>query len=810
MRAVLINPPVLTVDPYQAYTYADVVPYGLYQIATLLQQEGHQVRVLDMMRYLEGGYEELLSPHLKYDSYTCGDNSSCDRKKDVYLYGQNLDWLDEQLDAVAEPEQILVTCCLPFNFRPAFEVIARCRGKFPRTRIRFGGFYPSTFPEHAGAAGADEVFVGRWPQAEKVFPDLELCAVRTKSWLFRLVSGCKYRCSFCLNSASAPRLVCEPEAAAAEVLRLHRQYGIEEFCNWDPNVMLAPEALLQFLEAMAEAPQRPGLRFDMGVAPHLLDKRMAEAFHRAGTVAMTIPFESTDPAMMRRFGKPYGEAESRRALELCQRAGLDTSHFHCTFLVGVRGEDLAQVFRTFFSILDGGGKPTPFPLTPTPGTREYQRHRAWLEGKDLHLLNGHLWPTQPPYLLDTYDQILKVVGCLDARSAEQQARTLPDPVRECFSNELERWRSRSAAAASPAASILAAGNSAWQPRFSIPSWLHALCQECEQLPRCSRLTERREADPRRCHQQSRRVDISKLRHLLQWLAAKQPPGNPDGLLRQQQALLEHLSKPGSEQGASFEPSASWDGREWSLYRFTYSFHDQRAELWQQDRQQLLGWLELLDKRLLPIGNRLVSMLAPPLAHGLLFGMDKGPGDRARTKIYFRLTPAQGQHKARLIRSLSGFSTSEGRLPPAERLFLVGFDFSAAGVSGIKYYFLYEQLAAEQMQRWFRPEDFYPRLGRLLRLEQWREVILVARQPARKRTQPPLVEQVNVHCLLNNIRLPVVISLAQEMGMGIDFTPLKTLFSEFPLYLSSMTLALKNQGAINLYYRLAGSAAAATS
>lgn len=809
MRAVLINPPVLTVDPYQAYAYADVVPYGLYQIATLLRRQGHQVRVLDMMRYLEGGYEELLSPHLKYDSYACGDNGSGDRQKDVYLYGQGLDWLDEQLDADPEPEQILVTCCLPFNFRPAFEVIARCREKFPRARIRFGGFYPSTFPEHAAAAGADEVFVGRWREAEEVFPDLELCAVHPKSWLFRLVNGCKYHCSFCLNSASAPRLVCEPEAAAAEVLRLHWQYGIEEFCNWDPNVMLAPDALWQFLDTMAEAPQRPGLRFDMGVAPHLLDKRMAEAFHHAGTVAMTIPFESIDPAMMRRFGKPYGEAESRRALELCQRAGFDTSHFHCTFLLGVRGEDLAQVFRTFFSILDGGGKPTPFPLTPTPGTREYQRHRTWLEGKDLHLLNGHLWPTQPAHLLDAYDRVLKVVGCLDARSAEQQARTLPDPVRECFTDELERWRSRSAAAASPAASMLAAGVTDWQPRFSIPSWLHALCQECVQLPRCSRLTERREADPRRCRQQSRRVDIAELRRLLHWLARRQQLSDVDRLKAQQQALLDHLGALGAEQGAPFEPSASWDGQRWSLYRYTYSFHDQRAELWQQDCRQLLGWLELLDKRLLPIGSQLVSMLAPPLAHGLLFGIDKGPESRARTKIYFRLAPGQGRHKARLIRSLSGFSTSQDRLPPAERLFLVGFDFSAAGVSEIKYYFLYEQLPAGQMRRWYRPEDFYPRLGRLLGLEQWREVILVARQPAQTRKQPPVVEQVNLHCLLNNIRLPLVISLAQEMGTGIDFTLLKALFSEFPLYLSSMTLGLKDRGAINLYYRLAGTAVAAT-
>jgi len=66
LRYLLLNPSVLTVDPYQVYAYADVVPYGLFQIATLLHDQGHQVRVIDMMGYLEGDYASVFSAHRRF------------------------------------------------------------------------------------------------------------------------------------------------------------------------------------------------------------------------------------------------------------------------------------------------------------------------------------------------------------------------------------------------------------------------------------------------------------------------------------------------------------------------------------------------------------------------------------------------------------------------------------------------------------------------------------------------------------------------------------------------------------------------
>lgn len=814
----LINPPVLAVDPYQAYAYADVAPYSLYQIATLLKQEGHRVRVIDMMDYMEGQYQTIISPSHRYGTFPCGDNEATHCTKDAYLYGRDCDWLGTQLRAAPVPDQVLVTCCVSFNFQPAFDVIQRCRQHFPRAKIRLGGFYASTFPEHAAQSGADEVYRGRWEEADRTLPDLDLCSSRPRNWFFRLVNGCKYRCSFCFNRSSSPMLTVEPRTAAREVLRLHEHYGIDDFCNWDPNVMLVPEALNVFLEEMANAPRRPGIRFDMGIAPHLLTEDLASSLFRAGTTAMTIPFESVDPAMMRRFRKPYGEAESKRAMDTCRAIGFDVSRFHCTFLLGIRDESLESVFRTYFSILDSGGKPTPFPLTPTPGTREYSLHERVLRGKGLDLLNGHLWPTLPEDQVRTYDLVLRVVSCLDVDSARQVARDLPAPAGECFESALERWRSGAVGAAPPRGGAGDGGGvspprggaggadaSSWRPLFTVPTWLHALCQECRDLERCRQLTERREPDPRRCFVQNRAVDESDLRSLLSWLRLQEGIEGGEGLMAQERALGQHLAALSEEQGGSLEPSASWDGRGWSLYRYTYSFHDGRPERWEADRAALGRWLETLGGGLSAVGSKVLSITAPPMAQALLFGVDRGDGARGRTKIYYRLASGMGPRKSALVEALSGFAAGSKGLPPAERLFIVGFDFGAAGVRGIKYYYLFDELTDAELRRWCEPSGLYEALAGRLGRGKWREVILVARHGVEARETPPVLAQVNIHCLKNDIHLADVLAAGTDASSTTDFAPVVDLFSRFPVYLSSLTVGLASSEALTIYYRLRGPA-----
>lgn len=436
-RILLINPPVLAVDPFQVDLYAEGLPFGLLQIAAQLRESGVAVRFLDMMGYPELRGATALVPAHRWGRLSAGD-VDVETELDVFRYGRSLRWLARQVERGPAPHEVWVTGCISFNAPLVHEVIRLCRRRFPRARIVLGGFYATQHPEHARACGADEIHAGYYRPAHGVFPAIDLLERVPPIWIFRLALGCRYRCSYCSNALHDSEVVFEPAAVVREIVRLRREWGVQVFSNWDPNVMLQGKVLGEFLDRVAAAGAPARLKFEMGVQPNRLTPQLAAKMRRAGVEAMTIPFESAEASMMRRFGKPYRMQASMDALALCRELGYDTARFHCTWVVGIRGESWRHVFRTYFGVLKAGGRPTPFPLSPSPGTREYERHEPWLRGKDLAELNGHLWPTLPSVEhVRLYGLVQRIINQTDVRRAAQLAKRLPRDAERAFAREYE-------------------------------------------------------------------------------------------------------------------------------------------------------------------------------------------------------------------------------------------------------------------------------------------------------------------------------------------------------------------------------------
>jgi hypothetical protein len=435
-RMLFINPPVLAVDPVQVSLYAEAIPFGLIQIATYMREAGHQVEIIDMMGYSDGDFAAALAAENLWGTKPVGD-VRVGARRNVYRYGRSLQWLEERLAQKPAPAEIFITCCISFNYEPAHAVVRVCKQMFPEAVVHLGGFYPSMFPDHARTSRADDVHVGRYLPAEDCFPRLDLLDAIPPIWLFRLVLGCKYRCSFCVNSFYRTEVVNDPGEVAAEIVRIHEEYGVPTYSNWDPNVMLRTEIVDAFLGQMIARGSPVELKFEMGVQPDLLNAEIIARMKRANVAYMTIPFESAEDQMMKRFGKTYRMNASMDAVALCREAGFDTSRFHCTFVVGIRGESYRHLFRTYLGILKAGGFPTPFPLSLTPGTREYQMHEKHLAGKDLADLNGHLWPALASQeQVQLYDLVFEIINQPDAARAAELAKQLPDDARQAFEREM--------------------------------------------------------------------------------------------------------------------------------------------------------------------------------------------------------------------------------------------------------------------------------------------------------------------------------------------------------------------------------------
>jgi len=435
-RMLFINPPVLAVDPIQVCLYAESIPFGLVQIATYMHDKGHQVDFVDMMGYADGDFADCLRPENLWDEKPVGD-IKVEKMREVYRYGRSLKWLRQHLESMPPPQEVFITCCISFNYEPAHAVVRLCKEMFPGAVVHLGGFYPSLFPEHAATSGADDVHVGRYLDAEDYFPRLDLLGWIPPIWLFRLVLGCKYRCSFCVNSFYRTEVVNDPDEVASEIVRIHEEYDVPTFSNWDPNVMLRTDIVDRFLDAMIARGSPVEVKFEMGVQPNRLTPKMIAKMKRANVAYMTIPFESAEDKMMKRFGKTYRMDASMDAVARCREAGFDTSRFHCTFVVGIRGESYRHVFRTYLGVLKAGGFPTPFPLSITPSTREYKLHEKYIAGKDLSELNGHLWPAlESIEQVQLYDLIFEIINQPDATQAAVLAKRLPVDAHKAFEREM--------------------------------------------------------------------------------------------------------------------------------------------------------------------------------------------------------------------------------------------------------------------------------------------------------------------------------------------------------------------------------------
>ncbi len=433
-RIALINPPVIALDRVQVDYYADAIPHGLFQIATWLGDLGHEVRVADMMSYEKHRrpWRDLLDRGELTPTSSVATGAPGHRL-DAWRYGQPLEALESWFGRLGEaPDEVWVTCAIPFNGDLAHEVIEGVRALAPNAMIRFGGGYPSALPQEAAASGADHVHVGRIQGADRVQPDLAR-HTRVRDFAhFRLTCGCPNRCTFCINGGDEMHRF-DADEVLGYIRRTRDDLGITRFNNWDPNVLQFNDHLRVFLDGAASLPDDVELRFDMGLEPTLVDDLIPGLLRRGRVRAFSIPFESVDPARWRLYDKPYTVISTLRALGRLRNGGFDLSSCHGTYIIGFPDEDIGDVFAVHHLIRSAGLMGTPFPITPVKGSPIWDRYADQLEGRATRDLNGHAFPLLgDPEMVALYRRLLPVLVTTSAGGDEQLISELGAEVRDAW------------------------------------------------------------------------------------------------------------------------------------------------------------------------------------------------------------------------------------------------------------------------------------------------------------------------------------------------------------------------------------------
>ncbi len=437
----MINPPVQAVSTWQMYNYAEPYPYGLLKLASVLRKQGHRLKLIDMMVYDHLEKRNMADwPHnaKQLSTKRAGSASVNDVLRPAYLLGQNMEWLKARLQEIERPDEVWVTACLTFDFETAHDVIKTVKAVFPGVFVRLGGNYPSLLPEHAATSGADAVEVGMNEAAEWEFGDLTLFDETPPVGLFNLATGCSNKCTFCVNHRYRPVLRHEPKKLAYYILKTSRELGIRHFSNWDPNVMLFPKALEEFLDLMARAKTGITMAFNMGIQPNLLSRRIAEKMLKAGVTQLTIPFETSDPDMLVRYKKPYPIHIPIEKMQMIREIGFQVGRFHSTAVFGYADERIRYLFRTYCYMVLFGAQPDFFPLTPTPTSVAFESYLEAFGDKPYDELNGYLFPLQPSKeRVELYEQLIELLNQHYIDRAIPLAKRLPEDLQRAFFEELD-------------------------------------------------------------------------------------------------------------------------------------------------------------------------------------------------------------------------------------------------------------------------------------------------------------------------------------------------------------------------------------
>ncbi len=438
---VFVNPPVQVVSRWQLLQYPEPYPYGLLKLGTWLKKQGHSVRLIDLMEYdhYKSWYLSKWPAHVpEYGRKRSGNNRVDSEWRPSYLLGRPLSELRKALNDGERPDEIWVTACLTFNWETAHDAIAVCKEVFPDIPVRLGGIYPTLMPEHAATSLADDIVEGKNEAAEWEVGDLSLYESPPEIGLFNLATGCSNRCSFCINHRWKPTLRFKPKQVLYYLLAVRKRFGIRQFANWDPNVMLFPDALDQFLDLMIAAGTDVRMSFNMGIQSNRLTSSIAEKMLKAGVNQMTIPFETSDPIMLKRFKKPYRFGAPVRTLRLLREVGFKVGRFHSCSLFAYDDETIRFLFRTYITMVMLGARPIFSPLAPVPGSQEWERLQPLIAGKPLDELNGYLFPLLgSAEKVRLYDDLIALCHQPELADAIRLARDLPAEYERQFFDELD-------------------------------------------------------------------------------------------------------------------------------------------------------------------------------------------------------------------------------------------------------------------------------------------------------------------------------------------------------------------------------------
>lgn len=416
MRILLIQPPY---DLDEDDMRQAMPPLGLAYIAAVLEQRGHDVRIIDCV---VEDFERVVP--------------LANGRRRHGLDGEDL----EKAVREARPAVVGVSCLFSAQSRAAHHVCGLVKRVDPRIFTIMGGAHPSAVPEEvledpnvdAVAVGEGEMTMlrlvegleqGCFPPADdeglayrkddgnRIHPlksfnmDLDDLPMPARHLLhmaryFQYRSphgavvrrhpctnivtsrGCPARCTFCsIHTVWGRRFRRHStDRVLAEIEHLVYDYGVRELQFEDDNLTLDKPRMREICQGIIDRGIDITWTTPNGVAIWALDDDLVQLMRRAGCYHITVAVESGSQEVLRKIiNKPLDLRRVHPIVRSARRAGMGVSAF---FVVGFPGETRADLEKTFeFGMNMGADQVHFFTATPYPGTALFEEclEKGYLE-----------------------------------------------------------------------------------------------------------------------------------------------------------------------------------------------------------------------------------------------------------------------------------------------------------------------------------------------------------------------------------------------------------------------------------------------
>lgn len=353
-------------------------------------------------------------------------------------YGIPVPLFKKELDRVASPDLVLLTCTMTYWYPGVQAVVDLIRKKSGRVPILLGGVYPSILPRHALAqTGVDKVCEG--PGENQIFslineilgdgacPDLrfetldklpapDFSLLRNKDSLPLITSrGCPFRCSFCASFLLSQRF--EQRSADAvfrELESLSNVYKAKNIAFYDDSLLLNKKKhIVPILKKVIQKKLPLAFHTPNGLHVEEIDFELASLLKQAGFQSLYLSQETFEEALIKESCPKVSPNELAEVLNHLERAGFLRKKINVYLLVGLPDQNFSGVRESIRMVRDLGAQARLAYFSPIPGTADWAKivSRGYLDADADPLLHNKL---VFPYVwgnisLDEFESLKKMI-----------------------------------------------------------------------------------------------------------------------------------------------------------------------------------------------------------------------------------------------------------------------------------------------------------------------------------------------------------------------------------------------------------------